>query len=103
MLPQSYLEEITAVLGKMPWDAGDVTVLCRAAADKLDSESNRDTPILFPGWDDENASEDERRQCDAIRRVAEAIISRDDPDHGSTVTCGELALLVHYIADMLEE
>jgi hypothetical protein len=69
----------------------------------LDSAPHRDATVLFPGWDDHNVSEDERRQCDAIRRVAEAIISRSDPDHGTKVTCGELAQLVYYIADMLEE
>ena len=78
-------------------------MLCRAAADNLDSAANRDTPVLFPGWDDENASVDERCRCEAVRRVAAAILSRNDPDYGSTVTCGELAAFIHYIADMLEE
>ena len=84
-------------------DLCESIVLCRAAADKLDSAANRDTAVLFPGWDDENASVDDRCRCETVRRVAAAILSRNDPDCGSTVTCGELATLIHYIADMLEE
>lgn len=79
------------------------TELCRAAADNLGSVANRDAPVLFPGWDDENTPAEERCRCETVRRVAAAIVGSDDPDRGTTVTCGELAVLLNYIADMLEE
>jgi hypothetical protein len=87
----------------METERTEPTELCRAAADNLGSAANRDIPVLFPGWDDENSSEEERGRCEAVRRVAAAIVGSDDPDGGTTVTCGELAELLHYITDMLEE
>lgn len=81
----------------------EATVLCRAAADKLNSAEQRDRTVLFPAWDYERTQPDERGQCDVIRRVAAAIVGGDAPEHGSVVTLGDLASLVYYIADMLEE
>ena len=81
----------------------EATVLCRAAADKLDSAAQREATVLFPNWDDEKDPPDERRQSDTIRRVAAAIVGSNDPDHGTAVTLGDLASLIYYIADMLEE
>ena len=58
-------------------------MLCRAAADKLDSAANREKTVLFPGWDDQTTPADEQRlQADAIRRVVAAIVGGNDADHG---------------------
>jgi hypothetical protein len=77
--------------------------LCRAAADSLDSEANRQQTVLFPGWDFTGIPASERADCEAIRRVARAIGGDEDPDSGTAVRLGDLAELLRYIADMLEE
>lgn len=77
--------------------------MCRAAADNLDSDDNREQPVLFPGWDFTGISASERADCEAIRHAARAIAGDENPDSGITVTMGELAGLLGYIADMLEE
>ena len=87
----------------MDYQLLEATVLCRAAADKLNSAANREKTVLFPGWDDQTTPADERSQADAIRRVVAAIVGGNDADSGTTVTLGELASLIYYVADMLEE
>jgi hypothetical protein len=81
----------------------EATVLCRAAADKLSSAANREKTVLFPDWDEQRMPADERSQTDAIRRVAAAIVGGNDADQGTRITLGELASLIYYVADMLEE
>ncbi len=87
----------------MEYERLEVLVLCRIAADKLDSDHNRDKTVLFPGWDFARTPADERGVCKAIRRAAAAIFGEDDPDSGSNVTMADLARLVRYIADMIDE
>ncbi len=85
---------------KQPFEAVD---LCRAAADNLDSDACRETTVLFPGWDFTGISPAEKAPCEVIRRTARAIAGDENPDSGITVTMGEVAGLLRYIADMLEE
>ncbi|MGO8745193.1 MAG: hypothetical protein ACLQNE_04310 [Thermoguttaceae bacterium] len=81
----------------------EAVVLCRAAADKLSSAENRDEKILFLGWDFARMPAAEKEGDEAIRRAAAAILGDEDPDSGTKVTMGDLAALVRYIADMIEE
>jgi hypothetical protein len=77
--------------------------LCRSAADKLDSDANRNSKVNFPGWDYSGVSAGEIERCEAIRRVAKAIVGTEDPDSGIAVTMGDVGSLIRYIADMLED
>jgi hypothetical protein len=81
----------------------EVIDLCRAAADKLEADANRSRTVIFPGWDYNNVSAEEIEQCEALRRAATAIVGTEDPHSGVTVTMGDVAHLIRYIADMLEE
>ena len=66
----------------------------REAAETLEA---RGGTVLMPGWD----CEDEARE---LRSAARAIAGDDvDPDEGVKVSARDLAALVRYIADMLEE
>jgi hypothetical protein len=77
--------------------------MCRAAADKLASASNREQAVVFPGWDFTGVPPGEISSCEAVRHTAEAIVGTENPDDGAAVTRGDLAELIRYIADMLEE
>lgn len=81
----------------------EVIDLCRAAADKLESDTRRNRTVIFPGWDYTSVSAEEIEQSEAIRRAATAIVGTEDPDCGATATMGDVAHLIRYIADMLEE
>ena len=81
----------------------EAIVLCRAAADKLASAENHDEAVVFPGWDFARTPAAEKEGCKAIRRAAAAIHGDEDPDSGTTVTMGDLAELVRYVAGMLED
>ncbi len=87
-------------MNEEPLEAVD---LCRAAADNLESAANREGTVLFPGWDYTGVSASERAECETIRRVAGAIVGDKDPQSGTAVTLGDLARLLRYIGDMLEE
>jgi len=68
----------------------------REAAEALQRTSGE---VLMPGWDEE-----EGESPQAIRSAARAIAGDDvDPDEGVKVSARDLAALVRYIADMLEE
>ena len=43
----------------MDYQLLEATVLCRAAADKLNSTANREKVVLFPDWDYERTPADE--------------------------------------------
>ena len=81
----------------------EAIVLSRAAADKLASTENRDEKILVLGWDFARTRAAEKEGDEAIRRAAAAILGDEDSDSGIRVTMGDLAALVQYIADMIEE
>ena len=81
----------------------EATVSCRAAADKLAAPDNRDQTVLFPGWDIARTPAIEKAGCEAIRRTAAAILGDESAESGTTVTMSDLADLVRYIADMMEE
>lgn len=87
----------------MESELSEAVEMCRAAAAKLASVSNREQAVIFPGWDYADVLLDERGSCEAIRRTANAISGTENPDDGAAVTRGDLAELIRYIADMLEE
>lgn len=79
----------------------EVVEACRDAAEKM---GNLDGNVLFPGWFYEGYPEEERSQCEAIRKAAAAILGNEENvDSGIYVHVRDVARLVHYIADMLEE
>ena len=84
-------------------ELSEAVEMCRAAADKLASASNREQTVIFPGWDNADAPPEEMSSRDTIRRTAEAIVGTENPDDGAVVTRSDLAELIRYIADMLEE
>jgi hypothetical protein len=84
-------------------ELSEAVEMCRAVADRLASATNREQTVLFPGWDYASAAQGERSCCEAIRRTARAIVGTENRDSGATVTRGDLANLIRYIADMLEE
>jgi hypothetical protein len=97
------IEVVTRPMLLMPGDADEAVLLCRAAGNILDSAPSRDMAVLFPGWDDDAIVADQQHQCETVCHVAEAIANGSDPNHGIKVTRSELAKLIYYIADMLEE
>jgi hypothetical protein len=72
----------------------------REVSRRLKADPNADTKmVLFPGWHEEFEGEREG----LIREAARAILAQGlEPDDGTNVSQRSLALLIHYIADMME-
>lgn len=85
---------------------GDIIALLRTASTLMEqrkAEISRGE-MLFPGWDFDHIKDAEgvHRQRE-IREAAYVILGRDNCDAAQTVPTENVAALVHYIADMMEE
>ena len=70
----------------------------RAVASKVRSGGKK--AVRFPGWDFENSTPE---LAHSIRNAAVAVLNNTDYDSSIFTTYEDLANLITYIADMLEE
>ncbi len=81
----------------------DLAGRLRRIADELEGMQGL---VLFPGWDDAHATDEEMERAIEIRSAARAILAEDyrgepiAPDASTRITKKSLAALLYYVADM---
>jgi len=87
---------------------GDIIALLRAASKLLEQRKESGTirggEMVFPGWDFDFITDKKslKRQRD-IREAAYVIMGHDGCDAAQNAEVADVAALLHYVGDMLEE